>query len=617
MQKKIIIAILLTVVIISGSLGVISYIAVRESIDQTLQHKLELSQIVAKNIDLLLSSSLKRLYDISLSGTIDLADNDWTPERDALKKAYDYSIFSDGLFILDRAGTVVFNYPYHPMNYGNFLSRPNVRATIAEGKPFISDIVTVEPIGKKMIYILVPLKNKHGIVDGVVGAEIDPATQNFREIIRSLPSEKNAFMELVDSQGVVIASSDPKRMFKDQSQGHSQFLIKLISGKKAVITKCHRCHTATPDRAQVQSERSNDIMAYAPLEIASWGVSIVQPEKDVLSPIATMKRSFLLVSLVFFGLALIFAVGMSRTIVKPVHELIDATVSIAGGDLSRSVVFGGMDEIGKLSSSFEMMRVKLADSIEDLHQHAIELERKVTERTRQIDDSRQKIKELLKKVFTSQEEERKRIAREFHDVLMQDLAATLIKVETCQKYPETITTEKMQSIRDIIEKSIDEVYSIIKNLRPSVLDDLGFEAAIRWLLDHHLESKGIKCFVTIYNTINDLEFEPQDEIELFRIIQEVIINISKHAGAHNVFTLLEIRQHDLVIEVEDDGCGFDAEADFLSDTSTRGLGLLGMKERASFLNWDLTIFSTPQQGTRVCLRVPLNKETDKEVTADA
>src|ERR1039458_4028173 len=99
MQKKIIIVILLTVVIISGSMGVISYIAVRESIDQTLQHKLELSQIVARNIDLLLSSSLKRLYDISLSGTIDLADKDLTPERDALKKAYDYSIFSDGLFI--------------------------------------------------------------------------------------------------------------------------------------------------------------------------------------------------------------------------------------------------------------------------------------------------------------------------------------------------------------------------------------------------------------------------------------------------------------------------------------------------------------------------------------
>ncbi|MGC2061839.1 MAG: cache domain-containing protein [Thermodesulfovibrionales bacterium] len=608
MQKKIIIAILLTVVIISGSLGVISYIAVRESIDNTLQHKLELSKIVARNIDLLLSSSLKRLYDISLSGTIDLSDGNWSPERDALKKAYDYSIFSDGLFILDRTGNVVFNYPYQPLNYVNLLSRPNVSTTITEGKPFVSDIFTIEPARKKMIYILVPLKNRHGIVEGAVGAEIDPATQNFREIIRSLPSEKNAFMELVDSHGVVIASSDPKRMFKDQSEGHSQFLIKLIAEKKAVITKCHRCHEATADQTSTRSRRSNDIMTYAPLELAPWGVSIIQPERDILSPIATMKRSFLMVSLVFICLALIIAIGMSRAIVKPVHELIDATVKIADGDMSKAIAFGGMDEIGKLSSSFEVMRLKLADSMEELHRHTIELVQKVTERTRQINDSRQKIKELLKKVITSQEEERKRIAREFHDVLMQDLAATLIKIDLCKKYPQNISEKQINEVKQIIEKSIDEVYSIIKNLRPSVLDDLGFEAAVRWLLDHHLESKGIKCYINIYNTINNLEFEPQIEIELFRIIQEAIMNISKHAEAHNVFALLEIRENDLIIEIEDDGCGFDPDADFLSDMSSRGLGLLGMKERAGFLNWDLKIRSTPQQGTRVHLRVPLNSE---------
>ncbi len=272
MQKKIIIAILLTVVIISVSLGVISDIAVRESIDHTLQHKLELSKIVARNIDLLLDNSLKRLYDISLSGAINLSDTSWTNEKEALRKAYDYSIFSDGLFILDKKGTVVFNYPYRPQNHVNLLSRPNVGRAIAEGRPYISDIFTLLPIQKKLIYILVPLKNRDGAVEGAVGAEIDPSSQSFREIIRSLPSEKNAFMELVDSRGVVIASSDPKRMFKDQSEGHSRFLLNLINGKKAVITKCHRCHVPMFNVAGAKTRRSDDIMAYAPLELATWGV---------------------------------------------------------------------------------------------------------------------------------------------------------------------------------------------------------------------------------------------------------------------------------------------------------------------------------------------------------
>ncbi len=607
MQKKIIIAILLTVVVISLSLGVISTIAIRESIDHTMQHKLELSRIVAKNIDDLLSSSIKRLYDISLSGTIDLNDNDWSAEREALKKAFDYSIFSDGLFILNRDNQVVYTYPSQHMQHADVLAPQKTGRVIEEGKPFISDIFTVEPSKKKLIHILVPLKNKNGVVAGVVGGEIDPSAQNFNEIIRSVPSEKNAYMELVDSKGFVIASSDAKRVFTDQSEGHSQFLEKLITAKKPVITKCHRCHTNTMDPAAA-GERSVDIMAFAPLETAHWSVSIVQPEDEILMPVTKMTKSFFAVSIIFIAIALMLAVGMSRSIVKPVHDLINATLKIAGGDMSKPVAFGGRDEIGQLSSSFEVMRVRLADSLDDLQKYNVALEHLVMERTREISDSRLKIKELLKKVITSQEDERKRIARELHDVIMQDLAATLIKVDICRQYPESISVSKIDEIKQIIDKNLDNVYRIIKNLRPAILDDLGFEAAVRWLCDHHLEANGIHCYINVYNTISDIALTPQDEIGLFRIIQEAIINIAKHAGAENIFVLLEIRQNNLIIEIEDDGCGFDLHEAVLEHDSARGLGLLGMKERASFFAWDLKMCSAPGEGTRINLKVPLTKE---------
>jgi signal transduction histidine kinase len=614
MQKKIIISILLTVLIISGSFGVISYIAIRESIDQTLEHRLELSRVVARNVDLLLSNSLKRLYDISLSGTIDLTDGDWTPESKALKKAYDYSIFSDGLFILDKAGNVVFNYSHQPMNHVNLLSLPHVSAVIKEGRPFVSDIFTVELTKQKLIYILVPLKNKNGVIEGTVGAEIDPSAQGFNEIIKSFRAENNVYMEVVDSHGVVIASSDPKRMFKDQMGGHTNFLEKLIIDKKAVITKCHRCHDETGNNAARIKSRSVDIMAYAPLELASWGVSIVQPEKDILSPIAHMERSFLLVSLACIIISIMLAIAMSRRIVKPVHELIDAALKIAHGDMSKSVAFGGVDEIGNLSSSFEVMRVKLADSLEELKNYNAELEQKVLERTSVINISRGKIKELLQKLITSQEEERKRIAREFHDVIMQDLAATLIKVDLCRKYPDNITTEKIDGIKNIIEKSIDDVYRIIKNLRPTILDDLGFEASVRWLLDHHLESKGVHCHVSIPNTINELNLDPQVEIQLFRIIQEAIINIARHAMPENVVVILAVKNNSLIIEIDDDGCGFDSETVAQGRESHRGgFGLLGMKERASFLDWELQICSEPEVGTQIKLKVPLDNKVIENV----
>ena len=612
MQKKIIIAILLAVVVTSVSLGVISSIAINESIDHTLQHQLKLSRIVAKNIDHLLINSIKRLYDISLSGSIDLSDDDWSAEREALKKAYDYSIFSDGLFVINRDGHVVYTYPSQYMNHVKVLATQVTSRVIAEGKPFISDIFTVESSKKKLIHILVPLKNRNGKIEGVVGGEIDPSAQNFNEIIRSVPADKNAYMELVDSQGFVIASSDAKRVFKDQSEGHSPFLAKLISAKQPVITKCHRCHEKGISPVTT-SERSVDIMAFAPLETTSWSVSIVQPEKEILMPIIKMKTSFFVVSVIFIAIALILAIGMSRRIVKPVHKLITATVKIAEGKMSEPIAFGGSDEIGKLSSSFEVMRIRLADSLDDLQKHNMALESLVIERTRQINDSRLKIKDLLKKVITSQEDERKRIARELHDVIMQDLAATLIKIDICRKFPENLTVAKIAEIKSIIDKSIDDVYRIIRNLRPSILDDLGFEAAVRWLCDHHLESSGIHCYININNTISDIAFEPQMEIELFRIIQESIINIARHSGAENVFVLMEKRNGQLTIELEDDGCGFDTKSVFNSTESSRGLGLQGMQERASLLNWQCIICSSPGIGTRVSIKLPISTEVISHV----
>jgi signal transduction histidine kinase len=270
------------------------------------------------------------------------------------------------------------------------------------------------------------------------------------------------------------------------------------------------------------------------------------------------------------------------------------------------IAFGGTDEIGKLSSSFEVMRLKLADSLDELQTYNAALEQKVTERTEQININRKQIKDLLKKVITSQEEERKRIAREFHDGILQDLAAALIRVDVLRAYPESITPEKIEDIRSIIDKNIQEVYTIIKNLRPAILDDLGFEAAVRWLIDTHLESKGITCYATIRN-IDDIEFEPLAEIELFRIIQEAITNIAKHANAEHVFLLLELKGDILHIEIEDDGSGFEVQSVSVETDSGRGLGLLGMEERAGFLNWSLQVCSSPGHGTRVSVKVPVTK----------
>ena len=610
MQKKIIIAIIINVIILSAGLGIIGHLTINQSIDRSLHSRLTLAGIIANNVDLLLERSLNRLYDISLSGKIDLKDNNWKPEKEALQIAYQYSIFSDGIFLMDKTGNVVLTYPSRLENHENLLSIPYVSGSIMDGRPVISDVYTVEPTKKKVIYALVPLKSKNGDVVGAAGGEIDPTNLRLSQSIEAMPREPNTYLEIIDSHGIIIVSNNPKRVFL--SSDHNRFMENLIAQKKPQIRTCHRCHSKE-EQTGGSVVRSTDILAFAPLKMARWGVSIIQPEKDVFAPSEKLKKTFLAFSLGSIGIALIIAIGMSRSIVKPVHKLIDATNKIAEGDMSKSIAFGGIDEIGLLSSSFEVMRVKLADSLEGLRQYNVQLEERVVERTKQIKASQKKVENLLKMVISAEEEERKRIARGLHDETMQSLSALLMKIDMCSKmYADVVPSEKIDEMRNIALKTLDEIHSLIQNLRPTVVDDLGLEAGIRWLLDKHLAEKGITCDFNVIGA-EEKRFNHRIETALFRIIQEAVINISKHASAENVFIVLQYMSDSIAVHMEDDGKGFDA-ADVLKHTDdVRGLGIMGMRERAYLVDGKLKICSTPGNGTRLSLWIPLPEYGNKHV----
>jgi signal transduction histidine kinase len=300
---------------------------------------------------------------------------------------------------------------------------------------------------------------------------------------------------------------------------------------------------------------------------------------------------------------------MSRSIVKPVHELIDATVKIASGDMSKPIEFGGVDEIGILSSSFEVMRLRLADSLEALQKYNNELETMVGERTREIMLSRKRVETLLKKAISAQEDERRRIARELHDDTLQALSAVLMRIDMCRLFPEKVTEDKIGQIRSIVLNAHDDVLAIIRNLRPSLLDDLGLESAVQWLLDTHLGPKGIDFYFKS-NGADERKIRPEVEIALFRIMQEAIANIARHSEASHVFVNMKSDMENFVVDIEDDGRGFDVQSYCERGTELSkdgaGLGLLGMKERASLINGRVQIFSTPGFGTRVTLIVPLH-----------
>ncbi len=604
LQKRITVIILIGISVILLSLGLASHYIIQKNIEDMVNKKLALSRLTRNNLDNIIKDNISRLYDISISGAVDLNDGDFGPEKEAVKAAYRYSIFTDGIFLLDNGGNVLLNYPERMRDASlNVLSIEPVSRMLALGKPVVSNIYTVEPTKKKVLYVLVPLRDKNGRTVGVAGGQIDPTSPLLVQKLGLIDIGKHEFIDIVDSNGIVIASSDPSRMFTHCDR--NSFFTTIISERKERVATCHVCHEAGN-----RNEKQSTVLAFVPLETAPWGVSVQELKADVFAPAANLKRLFISLGFIFIGTALILTIGISRSIVNPLKALIRGADRIARGDLTKPVAPQGSDEIGVLSQSFETMRVKLVESMERVQHHTQELEIRVQERTQQINKSQKQVEMLLQKAISTQEEERKRIGRELHDDTLQELSAALIRIDMCKIRPERISMEKIDGIRSIIVKALDGITAIIQNMRPTLLDDLGLVPAIKSLLDVHLGSRNINYF---FNTtgVADKRFRSEIEITLFRIIQEAVVNIARHSKATNVFVLFTIENEAVHVEVEDDGEGFDLKKLFQAgvyDTfDRRGLGLLGMKERVALIGGKIEVCTRPGMGTRVEICIPLSE----------
>ncbi len=218
--------------------------------------------------------------------------------------------------------------------------------------------------------------------------------------------------------------------------------------------------------------------------------------------------------------------------------------------------------------------------------------------------------ELLREIFSIQEEERRRIARELHDETTQTLASLAASLEALAgALPEGADEVKarLRKLQSLSVSILDEIHRLIYELRPTLLDDLGLVAASRWLVENNLEAAGIDSNFKTKGRVKRLP--AQIETTLFRVIQEVIYNIAKHAHAKTASVTLGFQKNTIRVHVEDDGRGFDVEEAIRSKERPRGLGLLGMRERVQLLNGAFNIRSRPEGGgTEIDVEIPLNHE---------
>lgn len=213
--------------------------------------------------------------------------------------------------------------------------------------------------------------------------------------------------------------------------------------------------------------------------------------------------------------------------------------------------------------------------------------------------------ELFQKAINAQEEERRRIARELHDETSQSLTAVLFAVETLQQNCTTGDFRKqLGQMHNLLQHTLDGVHKVIFDLRPSMLDHLGLVPAIRSLAKSRLESVGVR--VTLYEDGPTRRLSLEMETALYRVVQEAITNISRHAAARNVIITCVFTEAWVNICVEDDGIGFDINGLMLEQDSPRGLGLLSIQERLELLGGQMEILTRPGNGTQLFVRVPIS-----------
>jgi signal transduction histidine kinase len=366
-------------------------------------------------------------------------------------------------------------------------------------------------------------------------------------------------------------------------------------------------------------ESPDDVTASSPVASTFWRVRVRQPRRDAFAEEIALKRWFVFLTPLFLVVAALFAWGAARSVRRPLRALTQSADRLAAGDLSQPVPLppghaGRDDEIDRLSRGFETMRVALSASMAEVTQANAELERRVAVRTRELErltvqlrDRDARRAELVKKLLSAQEDERRRIARELHDETCQTVAALAVGLDTVRQAgsPDEASA-KLEDARALASRTLDGLHRVIFDLRPSVLDDLGLAAAVRWWIARHLTPAGITAHVEVENLEDRLP--PTIEIPVFRVVQEALTNVLRHSGAKALLVQMSRERGLLSVDVEDDGRGFSPSDVAKPSESGQGLGLLGMRERIEILGGSLTLDSTPGAGTHLSFTVPIPEQ---------
>lgn len=312
-------------------------------------------------------------------------------------------------------------------------------------------------------------------------------------------------------------------------------------------------------------------------------------DAQVRQTIDAVTGQLLLTTVMVSVIGISAAVFLTWILTRPILDLVDATEAVGRGDFSYRATRWADDEIGKLTDAFNTMIEALGKA---------DAERIGREQIRA---------QYVQGVMTAQEDERKRIARELHDSTSQSLTSLIIGLKTLEDNCQHCRKQtRVVELRSIAGQTLDDVHTLSVQLRPSVLDDLGLPEAIR----RHVADCQKRTPLNIDLAITGMEgkrLPPEIETALYRIIQEGLTNIIRHAEAQTASIFIEYSVDKVLVVIEDDGKGFEMMETHHQDGH---LGLYGIKERAELLAGKIEIESEIGQGTSLYVEIPILRKEE-------
>jgi signal transduction histidine kinase len=405
------------------------------------------------------------------------------------------------------------------------------------------------------------------IEDGLAHGWFTPSGGGLEQVVRQTSVGRRGVIYVVDAAGRALFDARPGLIGSDLTWNPA--VRQAIGSASGSVAGAFLDGTPT-------------LASFATVAGSEWRVVVEEPVSDVIVPILRFSSILPAVIIAAGVLSVLIMYFSLRTIVRPLQQLSDAASDISWGDFSGlELEVGGVEEIRHLRRALLGMVNRI----------------RVYQRSMQ---------DYIAAIMHGQEAERARLSRELHDETVQDLIATVQRLQLAQRALERddpqAALEMLRKTRGLCDGTLQELRRLIRALRPIYLEDLGLLPAIEMMVQE-LRNSGLRVETVFRGQPRRLSLEV--ELAAYRVAQEALANAAQHANAQQITLTADFSEQEMVLSVEDDGVGFVPPGTPDIMTQMGHFGLVGMQERVLLVGGSLEIDSGVGQGTRVTARFPL------------